>query len=229
MSAIFLSRAEVRDLDRRAIEEFGLPGLVLMENAGRGAAEVLKALGIHGRVVVCCGGGNNGGDGFVMARHLDNWNVPVRVLLFAPPDHLTGDAATNFRVIEKSGLPITIYGSDAVDEAKLSKDLASAEWIMDALFGTGLVGPVRRPMVPVLHGINASRARVFAVDIPSGLDCDTGEPTEPTIRAQHTATFAALKKGYANPGSREWTGQVHLIDIGLPRVLLRPQQAGAPS
>ncbi len=228
MRSIFLSREEVRNLDRRAIEEFGMPGVVLMENAGRGAAEVLKALGIHGRVVVCCGGGNNGGDGFVMARHLDNWNVSVHVLLFTQPENLTGDAATNFRVIEKSGLPITTYAGGAVDEAKLSENLASAEWIVDALFGTGLVGPVRRPMVPVLRGINASRAQIFAVDIPSGLDCDTGEATEPTIRAKHTATFAALKKAYANAGSREWTGQVHLVDIGIPRILLKSQQIGVP-
>src|SRR5262249_52469379 len=86
-----LSRDQVREVDRRAIDEFGVPGVVLMENAGRGTAELLRALGVHGRVAVCCGKGNNGGDGFVIARHLDNAGVPVRVLLFARPEELTGD------------------------------------------------------------------------------------------------------------------------------------------
>src|ERR671922_618219 len=102
MSATFLSRAEVRELDRRAIEEYGVPGVVLMENAGRGVAELLLSLGVHGPVAVCCGKGNNGGDGFVIARHLDNRNVPVRVLLFARPEELTGDAAVNYRIIARS-------------------------------------------------------------------------------------------------------------------------------
>src|SRR2546426_6389106 len=106
MSAQFLSRAEVRDVDRRAIEEFGLPGVVLMENAGRGAAELLKALGIHGRVAICCGKGNNGGDGLVIARHLDNWGVPVRVFLFAQPSELAGDAAANYKAIAAAGVSI---------------------------------------------------------------------------------------------------------------------------
>src|SRR5438270_5540600 len=104
MSALLLSRDEVRAVDWRAIEEYGVPGVVLMENAGRGTAELLRALGVHGRVVICCGKGNNGGDGFVIARHLDNWGMPVRVLLFARPEDLTGDAALNQRIIARSGL-----------------------------------------------------------------------------------------------------------------------------
>src|SRR5438067_8011610 len=94
--AVYLSREEVRELDRRATEEFGVPGVVLMENAGRGAAELLRQLGARSRVLVCCGKGNNGGDGFVMARHLDRYGVPVRVLLFGRPEQLSGDAAVNY-------------------------------------------------------------------------------------------------------------------------------------
>src|SRR5882724_7757046 len=95
----FISREQVRALDRRAIEEYGVPGVVLMENAGRGAAEVLMALGVRGPVLVCCGKGNNGGDGFVIARHLDNRGVPVRVFLFADPASLTGDAAVHYHIL----------------------------------------------------------------------------------------------------------------------------------
>src|SRR5947208_13661400 len=105
---MFLSRDEVRAVDRRAIEDFGIPGMVLMENAGRGAAELLLALGIHGRVVVCCGKGNNGGDGFVIARHLDRAGVPVRVLLFCRPEELTGDAALTYRIIARAGPPLQV-------------------------------------------------------------------------------------------------------------------------
>src|SRR5881394_299563 len=116
MAPQYLTRAEVRELDRRAIEEYGVPGVVLMENAGRGAAEVLLRLGVRGRVVICCGKGNNGGDGFVIARHLDNREVPVQVLLFARPEDLTGDAAINYRIIARSGLPIAVFAGPLLDE-----------------------------------------------------------------------------------------------------------------
>src|SRR5438270_13425006 len=107
-AAMYLTRAQVRELDRRAIHDYGLPGEVLMENAGRGAAELLLALGVHGRVVVCCGKGNNGGDGFVIARHLDLHRVPVRVLLFTEPDALTGEAAIHYRVLSKTTIPLRV-------------------------------------------------------------------------------------------------------------------------
>ncbi len=212
---MFLTRQQVRDVDRRAIEEMGVPGVVLMENAGRGAAELLRALGIHGRVVVCCGKGNNGGDGFVIARHLDILRMPVRVLLFALPEELTGDAAVNYRIIERAGLAIDVQPGD-----ELPRLLAVAEWVVDALFGTGLTGPLRPPFDRVVEAINASPARVLAVDIPSGLDADSGQPLGPTVRAHHTATFVAPKKGFAEPAARPWVGQVHVLGIGAPRCLL---------
>jgi NAD(P)H-hydrate epimerase len=214
-----LSREEVRNLDRRAIAELGLPGVVLMENAGRGTAELLRALGVHGGVVVCCGKGNNGGDGFVIARHLDNYQIPVRVLLFARPEELTGDAAINYRVLAASGVPIEIHAGAVLNDEAVRRHLAAAEWVVDALFGTGLAGPVRPPFDAVIAAINASPARVLAVDIPSGLDCDTGQPLGPTVRAEHTATFVALKQGFTNPAAQEWLGQVHVLDIGAPRKL----------
>src|ERR1700722_13603308 len=115
---LILSRDEARALDRRAIEEIGIPGVVLMENAGRGCADLLRGLGIGGQVDVCCGKGNNGGGGFFIARHLDNAGVDVRVLLFAAPDSLTGDAAVNYRILAQSGPPITLF-TDPLDESKL--------------------------------------------------------------------------------------------------------------
>jgi len=208
-----LTRAQVREIDRRAIEEFGVPGVVFMENAGRGAAEILLSLGVKGPVVICCGKGNNGGDGFVIARHLDNHGIPVQVLLFAKPEELTGDAAINCHIIERSKLPIHVQPNLSEMPALLS----SAEWIVDALFGTGLRGNVREPFGNIIGAINASGKSVLAVDIPSGLDCDTGLPLGPTIKAAHTATFVAQKVGFANPAAKEYLGRVHVVDIGAPR------------
>src|SRR5580704_4639717 len=108
MTTTYLTRAQVRQIDRRAIEEFGVPGVVLMENAGRSAAELLLSLGVGGSVAICCGKGNNGGDGFVIARHLDNHGVAVRVLLFAEPEELTGDAAVNVRILQRAGLSLRV-------------------------------------------------------------------------------------------------------------------------
>jgi NAD(P)H-hydrate epimerase len=190
-----------------------------MENAGRGAAETLVSLGIHGPIVICCGKGNNGGDGLVIARHLHNAEIDVKVLLFAAPADLSPDAAANWQAIAKTGIPAEIL--PAPDERLLAEELARAEWVVDALYGTGLQGPVRPPLDRTIAAVNASPARIFAIDIPSGLDGDTGEPLGSTIRARHTATFVAPKQGYANPAAATWVGKVHVIDIGAPARLLR--------
>jgi NAD(P)H-hydrate epimerase len=215
---MFLTCQQVRDLDRRAIEEYDLPSLVLMENAGRGAAELLISLGIHGPVAICCGKGNNGGDGMVMARHLHNQGIPVVVHLFVKPEDLTGDAALHWSIVNKASIRTRVW--PVVNDASLTEELAAAEWIVDALFGTGLDGPVRTPLDRAIAAINASPGATFAVDIPSGLNADSGEPMGTTIRARHTATFVAPKAGFANPAARAWLGRVHVLDIGAPRRLL---------
>src|SRR3989304_2284931 len=129
MPPIELSRSQVRQVDRRAIEEFGMSGLVLMENAGRGATDVLCRMGVDGPVVICCGKGNNAGDGFVVARHLDIRGHSVRVLLWAEPDELTGDAAVNFQILRKSNVPIEIFGAKH-EPLQLQKLLDGAAWIV---------------------------------------------------------------------------------------------------
>lgn len=217
---MILTREQVRELDRRAIEQFGVPGVVLMENAGRGMADLLRALGVNGPVVLCCGKGNNGGDGFVIARHLDNAGLPVRVLLFADPASLTGDAAVNHRILTVSGVALEVFAGSSFDEEKLRRELSAADWIVDALFGTGLRGAVQPPFDRVIAAVNAAGVRVFAVDIPSGLDCDTGLPLGIAVKARHTATVAAMKKGFLQPSALEWLGQVHSIDMGAPRAAL---------
>jgi NAD(P)H-hydrate epimerase len=222
MASLILSCADVRAREARAIQELGIPSLLLMENAGRGMAELLVSLGIAGKVVVLCGKGNNGGDGLVIARHLDNWQVPVQVLLFANPDELTPDSAVNHRILTRGGVPVEAHPAESFDREQVRIDLATADWVVDALFGTGLKGPLRAPFDSLIALVNDSPAKVLAADIPSGLDGDTGRPLGPTIRAHHTATLLAWKIGLTQPEAREWVGQVHLIDIGLPRRFLLP-------
>jgi len=217
---LVLTRAQVRDVDRRAIDQYGLPGIVLMENAGRNAASLLLDIGIHGPVLICCGKGNNAGDGFVVARHLENAGITVGVLLAVSSDSLTGDAAINFGVLQRAGTRI-VETSAADIRAQWREELAQAEWIVDALLGTGTQGTLREPFISAIDAINTSGRPVFALDLPSGMDCDTGQPLGGCIRATHTATFVARKPGFDTPGAAACTGAVHVIDIGVPRRLLQ--------
>jgi len=204
------------------MDQYGISSIVLMENAGRGVADTLCHLGIAGPVVICCGKGNNAGDGFVIARHLEIRGYPVRVLLWADPQELHGDAATNYRILGRTDVPIDVLArfSPAHDTPALDEHLAGAAWIVDALLGTGAQGEPRPPLDAVIDRINAAGPPVLAVDLPSGLDCDTGRPSQHTIRAAHTCTFAAFKPGLLAPGADQYTGTIHLLDIGAPRKLV---------
>jgi len=217
-----LSRELVRDVDRRAIEDYGLPGVVLMENAARGCVDWLCERRVNGPVVICCGKGNNGGDGFAMARHLTNRGISTRVLLFAGQDELHGDAAINWNVLRAANADRRIFESP-LNQTELAAEFAAAEWIIDALLGTGTQGALREPYRSVISAINNSGRGIFAVDLPSGLDCDTGIPIDGPnglcIRATMTATFVARKLGFENPASQVFTGEVRVIDIGVPHQL----------
>jgi NAD(P)H-hydrate epimerase len=241
MTPFSLSRDEVRELDRRAIEEFAVPGIVLMENAGRGCAELLMQLNPDRKpVVVLCGPGNNGGDGFVIARHLLTAQWPVGVCAFSDltmagsGDSLTAepklshDATRNYILLRRTH-PVRLvspryWSTDQRLRKQVFGEIQSSTWIVDALFGSGLDRPLGSPYDEVVAQVNATQHPILAIDIPSGLDCDTGEPLGPTIRATHTATFVAQKKGFLNPASGEWTGAVHVIDIGAPRALVEEYQ-----
>jgi NAD(P)H-hydrate epimerase len=210
-----ISRDQARTLDRLAVEQYGMASVMLMENAGRGVVDRLCSLGIAGPVVICCGAGNNGGDGFVVARHLDLRGYQVRVLLFAQPAKFRGDAALNYQVLVASGVPI-----QTGDPSDLTAQLAGAAWIVDALLGTGARGEPRPPLDAAIDAMNDHSAPILAIDVPSGLDCDTGQPAVHTIRADHTCTFVATKPGFLVPGASQYTGIVHVHDIGAPRQLV---------
>lgn len=210
-----LSREEVRSIDARAASELGLPTLVLMENAGRGAAALLQQAAPTGcRVVVVCGPGNNGGDGGVVARHLDAWGFAVRVVWLANPARLAADAGVQREILSRAGIDQQV----GFDPSRL----ASADWIVDGLLGTGLSRPVEGPLRQAIAAINDSGRPVLALDLPSGLDCDTGRPLGIAVRARMTATFVGPKLGFAGPGARAYTGEIHVVEIGVPRRLLEP-------
>ena len=218
-----MTRTEVRGLDAKAIDEYGIPGVVLMENAGRGAAEaVIEMLSCIDapRVAILCGKGNNGGDGFVMARHLHNRGIPVETFYTGRAAEAgDGDGALNMRVVLNMGLPFEEV-TTAEETAALGGRLSAYDLIVDALLGTGLTGEVREPLRSLIDAINTCGRPVLAVDIPSGLDCDEGRSLGVAVRATRTVTFAATKVGFTQSEGREHCGPVTVVDIGAPRCLL---------
>lgn len=185
-----------------------------MENAGRGCVDVLQGLGISGPVVIATGRGNNGGDGFVIARHLSLRGYDCRVAMLAPAEKLSGDALTAYRMLQPCGVPEVILGEKPAEQ--LQDFAPDGDWVVDALLGTGATGDPRPPYDAAIRWMNEQPARRLAVDLPSGLDCDTGQPGEPTFRADHTCTFVARKLGFDQPTAAEFLGEVHVVSIGFP-------------
>ncbi len=217
MSQIILTRDQIRRVDQRAMSDVGMCGLVLMENAGRGVVDTLCELGVTGPVAICCGKGNNAGDGFVVARHLDNRGIPVDVYLASPAAEMSGDARTNFEILKHTSATIHSLESDAGWQSRVARRLATAEWIVDALLGTGARGDPRPPLDAWLRLMNAAPAARLAIDVPSGLDCETGQASADTFRADHTCTFVAVKPGFLQAEARPFVGATHVVDIGVPR------------
>ncbi|MAT15777.1 MAG: NAD(P)H-hydrate epimerase [Planctomyces sp.] len=219
-SELYLSRKEVRAVDQAAMEQYHLPGIVLMENAGLNAVRYIEKLGDFQKIVVCAGKGNNGGDGFVIARHLQFLGREVHILLFADPEKLSGDARTNYEICRAGELPLTIHATadpEELDLKSITTELTSADLVIDALLGTGTRGEVREPYATLIAAINDAARPVVAIDLPSGLDCDSGEPLGPTIKAWETVTMVAHKKGFANAESKPYTGKVTVVPIGICR------------
>ena len=211
-----LSRAEARAVDAWAAKTLGLPTLVLMENAGRGAAEWLRELAGDGvRVLVVCGWGNNGGDGGVVARRWDLWGFPVRVVWTSTQERCSDDASIQYGALKNLGINQRNL-ADSGHLAELESLLAEADWVVDGLFGTGLARPVEGWMRAVIEAMNRSGKPILALDVPSGLDADTGQPLGVAVRARATATFVAPKLGFSAPGTSAFTGEVKVIDIGIP-------------
>lgn len=216
-----VTASEMRELERRAVQEAGLPTLLLMEHAGRAVAQVtwklLRERG-GGRVAVVCGKGNNGGDGLCAARHLANAGLAVRVYLLARDQDVEGDAATNLRALRAAGVEVdNVVG--AVDTA-LRAVGAGADVVVDAIFGTGFRGSPMGLAARAIEAINDSGLPVVAVDVPSGLDADTGRVEGPCVRARVTVTMGLPKVGLLVYPGAAYCGEVVVADLGLPRRLV---------
>ncbi len=216
---IVMTRDEVRAFDRWAINTLGIPGVVLMENAGRSCAELIKdkLAGVASpRVCIFCGTGNNGGDGYVIARHLLNSGFKVAVIIVGERRKIKGDAKTNLDILERLGQPIEQLNVNEPDIAdKVEAFAADADMLVDSLFGTGLGGQLSDEYKQLIESINAQNCPILAVDIPSGLDCDTAEPLGAAIRASYTVTFVSAKRGFASTSSAQYTGEVFVASIGV--------------
>jgi ADP-dependent NAD(P)H-hydrate dehydratase / NAD(P)H-hydrate epimerase len=219
-----LSRAQMRAFDKHAIEVCHVSGLVLMENAGRGATDVLVRECLDGdaaeaRVVIVCGTGNNGGDGLVIARHLLLRGADPTVWLCGDAGKLAADARANLDAWRGVGGEVRELAAGSPLEP-MKEALADADLIVDALFGTGLDRPVEGPLADVVRAMNAAAAPRFAVDVPSGMDADTGRTLGVAVDARATVTFAHHKLGLLTPGGAARAGRVHVVDIGVPASLV---------
>lgn len=230
VSDLVLSRAAVRELDRRASEEFGVPSILLMENAGRACADAAERLAARGPqpIVVLCGPGNNGGDGLVLARTLHNRGRAVRVV-FVGPERMLAAGSVDFRLNlmlwRGLGRSVSLVENEA-GARQLAEELGTVPLAVDALFGTGLVRELEEPWRSAIRALNASGRPVLAVDLPSGLDADTGAVHGAAVRATLTVTFVAQKLGMLAGRGPELCGRVVVAEIGIPRPLLEEAARG---
>lgn len=201
-----VSVKEMQEMDRKAIEEAGIPSIVLMENAGRSVAEAAGA--VDGKkVAIFCGTGNNGGDGFVAARYLAKKDAEVKVYVVGKKARIKGDAKVN---LERIGLEAKEIDSPVEFNADL---------IIDAIFGIGLKGEVKEPARAIIKDLNAKSVPIIAVDVPSGLNADSGEVLGEAIKATKTVTMQFPKKGFCINQGPEHVGEVVAVDIGIPEEL----------
>ncbi len=211
-----LSREEARQVDDIAINQYRMPSIVLMENAGFGAARIIKEQAPSGKITILCGSGNNAGDGYVIARHLQNYDMNAEVVSLVSEARLSGDSKTNFLIAKAAGIPI--FFPECANS--LSDRLSSSSVIIDALLGTGATGSPRGLFADAIVMANHLAAYRFAIDLPSGLDCDSGIASEPTFSAHHTITFVAEKIGFKKNNANKYVGVTSIVDIGVPRKLL---------
>lgn len=212
---------QMRSIDAVASQDFGISGLILMENAGRAVADsIVNYLGddvVSSRILVFAGKGNNGGEGFVVARHLVNRGADVKVFLVSPREEIHGDALVNLEILENLGISITILGSRDVQRIKVS--LLYADLVVDAVFGTGFKRKAEGITAWVIEAINSCGKPVIAVDLPSGLEADTGRVQGPCIRASLTCTLGLPKLGFFLYPGVDFCGEIQVMDISLPRTL----------
>lgn len=211
---------QMKRLDALAIKRYGIPALILMENAGRTACEeALKMLPKKGvrRAAVFCGYGNNGGDGFVCVRHLINKGVQVRIYLIGQKKKFSKESRVNYQILGNMKQKFKIIrGVNAL--GKLEKEINKYDLIIDGIFGIGIKGELSSLYQELFNILNKSKVLILALDIPSGLDADTGKPLGNAVRAVKTVTFGLIKNGLTKKEARKFTGKIIIADISLPRI-----------
>ena len=215
---ILVTANEIQAMDRLTIEDFGIPGMVLMENAGRGATRFLlqQFPDIENKkVAVIAGRGNNGGDGFVIARYLKQKGIQVQVYLLAVRDRVQGDALANLKLLKPLEVPV-VEIPDEASFSKIKSEMHGLDLWIDAILGTGLKSDVKGYFKTIIDFINKLNKPVFAVDVPSGLNSDTGQPCGTCICAAATATFAYAKTGHMVYPGADYIGNLKIVDIGIP-------------
>ncbi|MFO7754331.1 MAG: NAD(P)H-hydrate dehydratase [Desulfobacteraceae bacterium] len=231
---MYLVNAEqMRQMDEETINDFGIPGAVLMESAGRGAFDMIMREFPDIRSMEVCilaGRGNNGGDAFVVARYLMEQNIEVNIFLLSSISRVKGDAKTNLELVQKmireySYAPITEI-PDEESFNNLKEDILDHDLYVDGILGTGLSSDVTGFFREVIHTVNLSRRPVFSIDIPSGLNADTGKPCGIAVKATATATFGHAKTGHILYPGDEHTGKLGVIDIGIPEFITRKYHSG---
>ena len=211
----------MQEADRRAIHELGIPGCVLMYNAGKSVVDFIHAKYPDAKTVgILCGKGNNGGDGFVIAHILSLSGVDVRVICLSQAEDYVGDALIYLKLCLKRRLNVA-FPKTQEEMVALTKGLSDCHLLVDALLGTGTRGQVREPFASVISAIPTG-IPIVAVDLPSGMNGDTGEICGVCVKANHTITFAAAKQGLV--GKEDLTGELIVVDIGIPDVCLNDEE-----
>jgi len=213
---------QIREIDRKAIEENNLSGLTLMENAGLGIFQSLKNIYTDLRLkkaIIFAGSGNNGGDGFVVARHLYNYGVKVKVFLQASFNKIKGEAGENLNIIDEMG--VELIEAETVKLEEIQEAMQNSDLIIDAILGTGLQGKVTGLKAKIIELINVAGKEVVAIDVPSGLNADTGKIEGPCIKATHTITLALPKIGLLLFPGASYAGNVTVVNIGISSYLLK--------
>lgn len=212
MSHRAVSSAQMLAFDRFAIEQLGVPSLILMENAGRGLAEeILRSLKNKRNVLIVCGTGNNGGDGLVSARHLLVAGIEPKVFLVGKEKDLKKDPEVNFEILKKLGIKIFVY-----KKLEFQRAVKKSDVIVDALFGVGLNRNIGEPFCGVIEVLNRSKKKIISADVPSGLDATSGKIHGVCVKAHKTVAFSFAKKGFYKNHGPKVTGKVSVVSLGVP-------------
>ena len=218
MPVKFVTSSKMKSIDRLATQRFGIPSLILMENAGRSVSDEAQRMlkNESAPVVIFCGYGNNGGDGFVVARHLTNRGYKVNIVLVGKHKKMSNDTEINFDILSKMKVKIKKV-SNQKQIMSVVRHVKKAQLIIDAMFGIGIKGQLDKFYCYLIKEINNSNIPILSIDIPSGLDADRGVALPIAIKAQKTVTMGLIKKGFLNPTAKKYLGKIVIGYISLPR------------